>query len=343
MNEIAETKLEELTPEMLKSMSARRLIESATEHAGFFRRFIRLGLAHAIRAGVLLNEAKSRCKHGEWQAWLDDWGTVSRRQARKYMQVARYRNEIEGAETIGEALLIINRLEDGDAATGADPKNGLKAVLAKPDDAQPESPPTEANARSRAFGDKARNRQACRSSTETPLTIDAKATPTVTTSRPAESLSDPAPTPVVVADADQRSIAVVSDQAIPVEEDDNFELGIQLITARSQGLAEWRDAVERIAGGDNARALGLMALAESGVGGWDDASDRFAASWRDRFSHEDRKVERMIEAGRAFIQIRDRRLYREFGTWGEYLSSRGHDPTFVEMAIELATRHGAAE
>ncbi len=53
------------------------------------------GLAHAIRAGELLAEAKSQCKHGEWLGWLEDHFDGSVRNAQCYMRVAARREEIE--------------------------------------------------------------------------------------------------------------------------------------------------------------------------------------------------------------------------------------------------------
>lgn len=47
------------------------------------------GLQHAVAAGVLLVEAKSRTAHGEWCAWLEVNCEMSERTARAYMRVAR--------------------------------------------------------------------------------------------------------------------------------------------------------------------------------------------------------------------------------------------------------------
>jgi hypothetical protein len=46
-------------------------------------------LAHARRVGQLLIDAKARCKHGEWEAWVQANLTFGDRQARKYMRIAR--------------------------------------------------------------------------------------------------------------------------------------------------------------------------------------------------------------------------------------------------------------
>jgi hypothetical protein len=50
---------------------------------------LRAGLAHAIKAGELLIEAKDLCPHGTWLPWLRDNFDGRERLARAYMQVAR--------------------------------------------------------------------------------------------------------------------------------------------------------------------------------------------------------------------------------------------------------------
>jgi phage N-6-adenine-methyltransferase len=52
-------------------------------------------LDHAMRCGDLLSEAKSTCKHGEWQGWLDDNFDGSDRSAQAYMRLAGKREQIE--------------------------------------------------------------------------------------------------------------------------------------------------------------------------------------------------------------------------------------------------------
>lgn len=46
------------------------------------------GLEHAIRAGLLLLQAKEFCGHGRWLQWLDDNFEGSARTANAYMRVA---------------------------------------------------------------------------------------------------------------------------------------------------------------------------------------------------------------------------------------------------------------
>ena len=57
---------------------------------------LRAGLNHAVRAGELLVEAKSRVKHGEWGSWLGDNFEGSARTAQAYMKVAREVPNLDG-------------------------------------------------------------------------------------------------------------------------------------------------------------------------------------------------------------------------------------------------------
>ncbi|MGF1470301.1 MAG: DUF3102 domain-containing protein [Rubrobacteraceae bacterium] len=59
---------------------------------------LRTGLNHAVRAGELLNRAKSRIKHGSWGQWLEDNFEGSSRTAQAYMKVAREVPTLEGAK-----------------------------------------------------------------------------------------------------------------------------------------------------------------------------------------------------------------------------------------------------
>ncbi len=58
---------------------------------------LRSGLAHAVRAGELLTEAKSRVRHGEWGRWLEENFEGSARSAQAYMKVAREIPNLDGA------------------------------------------------------------------------------------------------------------------------------------------------------------------------------------------------------------------------------------------------------
>jgi len=57
----------------------------------------RAGLAHALRAGRLLQQAKALCGgHGKWLPWLAEHFPGSPRVARTYMQLARRWSELQG-------------------------------------------------------------------------------------------------------------------------------------------------------------------------------------------------------------------------------------------------------
>jgi len=58
---------------------------------------LKSGLAHAAKAGVLLIEAKSHTKHGEWERWLAENFEGSVRTAQAYMRVAGKLSNLEGA------------------------------------------------------------------------------------------------------------------------------------------------------------------------------------------------------------------------------------------------------
>jgi hypothetical protein len=55
---------------------------------------IKRGLGHALKAGELLTEAKSRLKHGQWAGWLAESCAVSARSARLYMRLFRRRADL---------------------------------------------------------------------------------------------------------------------------------------------------------------------------------------------------------------------------------------------------------
>src|ERR1035441_1020440 len=66
----------------------------------------RASLAHAIRAGELLIEAKSKCRHGGWLPWLETNFEFTRQTATGYMRAAEHKDEMEGSPSISlEAAL----------------------------------------------------------------------------------------------------------------------------------------------------------------------------------------------------------------------------------------------
>ncbi len=62
-------------------------------------------VAHAIRAGELLSEAKSQVGHGEWLPWLAEHFARTPQTAASYMRMADRRDEIENASSIRGALV----------------------------------------------------------------------------------------------------------------------------------------------------------------------------------------------------------------------------------------------
>ncbi len=58
-------------------------------------RTLKVGFAHAVRAGELLVQAKLHCEHGGWLEWLENNFDGSARTAQAYMQVAKRRVDIE--------------------------------------------------------------------------------------------------------------------------------------------------------------------------------------------------------------------------------------------------------
>jgi hypothetical protein len=62
---------------------------------------------HGIRAGELLTEAKSKCKHGEWLGWLEKNFEGSARSAQVYTQLFERRGELR-AKTQSSAHLSIS-------------------------------------------------------------------------------------------------------------------------------------------------------------------------------------------------------------------------------------------
>ena len=82
---------------------------------------VRSALAHALTAGDLLLKAKAEAKkaklpRGKWERWLSKACGVGKRQAQKYMRLARYRDRMEESApglidrlTINEALAYLRK------------------------------------------------------------------------------------------------------------------------------------------------------------------------------------------------------------------------------------------
>jgi hypothetical protein len=93
---------------------------------------VNAALEHALTAGDLLLEAKSKCPHGTWQGWLEENFEGSVRTAQAYMRVAARRDEVEAAKTQSSAPLSL----DG----------ALKALSAPKEETQPSLAELEAKA-----------------------------------------------------------------------------------------------------------------------------------------------------------------------------------------------------
>lgn len=103
-------------------------------------RAVNAAVDHALKAGELLIEAKSRCPHGTWQTWLEESFEGSLRTAQAYMRVASNREEIEAAQAQGSAplsldgaLKVLSAPKDEPQApiTLVEEERKLKAMLAK--------------------------------------------------------------------------------------------------------------------------------------------------------------------------------------------------------------------
>lgn len=76
---------------------------------------MRDALGHAVKAGEMLREAKSRCRHGQWLQWLNDQFDGSRRTAQRYMVLAENQGKIKDAAnasrvsylSVNEAMRVI--------------------------------------------------------------------------------------------------------------------------------------------------------------------------------------------------------------------------------------------
>lgn len=73
-------------------------------------------VGHAIRAGELLIEAKSKVEHGGWLPWLRENFPGGETTARNYMRLARDRQRVADLPTVREAVAML-------AAPAQDPKD----------------------------------------------------------------------------------------------------------------------------------------------------------------------------------------------------------------------------
>jgi len=73
----------------LGKMTVEQLMENADAAHRRCEEALSRAITHAIEAGDLLNEAKSRVKHGEWARWVERKFSGSLRTAEAYMRLAR--------------------------------------------------------------------------------------------------------------------------------------------------------------------------------------------------------------------------------------------------------------
>jgi hypothetical protein len=82
MSDLAKSRLEQLADEI------------NSEH-GKFRAAFKVTLGHALRAGLLLTEAKSEVGHGNWSGWVAQNCEFSMRTAQVYIRIASNRERVE--------------------------------------------------------------------------------------------------------------------------------------------------------------------------------------------------------------------------------------------------------
>jgi hypothetical protein len=74
-----------------------------TEHDAF-ERDARSAIAHAVRAGELLIEAKANVVHGQWLPWLAENFPAGERTARNYMRLAANRQRVSDMGSVRAGL-----------------------------------------------------------------------------------------------------------------------------------------------------------------------------------------------------------------------------------------------
>jgi hypothetical protein len=89
----------------ISKMSEEELAKSIKEKISMMIGSFRNSVTHAMEIGDLLNEAKSRVGHGNFEAWLSTHCQLSFRTARRYMQMAKNRAQIEAQLTVKSATL----------------------------------------------------------------------------------------------------------------------------------------------------------------------------------------------------------------------------------------------
>lgn len=96
----------DMVPSDLNALAVQIRTEVDAAEADF-----RSAVAHAIRAGELLIEAKSQVGHGQWLPWLAANCSVKEREAQNYMRLARNRNAVADLPTIRQAVAALTTPE----------------------------------------------------------------------------------------------------------------------------------------------------------------------------------------------------------------------------------------
>jgi Protein of unknown function (DUF3102) len=114
------------TPPALKDLTQTELVKGVKEALSSMVISFQNSVKHAIRAGELLIEAKSRLQHGEFGSWLEENFKLSRATATRYMKLAENRKEIE------VKLLTVSNLNLADAykllgVTNSNSNNGAQS------------------------------------------------------------------------------------------------------------------------------------------------------------------------------------------------------------------------
>jgi hypothetical protein len=98
------------------------LAEEINEEHRLCEEALKSGLAHALKAGELLVEAKGHTKHGEWGRWLAENFEGSVRTAQAYMRVANNRGELEKRNGVAH-LSFRNAMKELATSVGDDADN----------------------------------------------------------------------------------------------------------------------------------------------------------------------------------------------------------------------------
>jgi hypothetical protein len=126
--------------EMAKTEAIAELATLANEINAEHRAFVgslKKTAEHGIRAGELLAEAKSKCKHGEWLPWLSQNFEGAPRTAQEYMRLYNHRDEIRAKYADSAHLSISGTLRELAAPKEQENETGVdKGLEAAHEEAQ---------------------------------------------------------------------------------------------------------------------------------------------------------------------------------------------------------------